>query len=1126
MLLRRLIPIAAICLVAGALQLIPAPAHASGVTQTTIPSAVPGANSPALNDGQVNAITQVGSTIVVGGTFSSVTPPGGSAQGRSAVVAFDQSSGALRAFNPSLNGTVQDVVPGPTADTVYVAGSFTQLNGANQSHIALLNVNTGAPVASFRPVTTNGLVNTLALAQGRLLVGGNFTTAGGQPHGGLAALDPTTGALDNAYMSVDVSGHHNDSGSGAQGAVGIRDMEATGDGSRLVAIGNFTEADGYDRDQLLMIDLTTSGAAVDPDWSTHRYEPLCFYGDFDTYMRGISISPDDSYFVVTATGGENPGTLCDTAARFDFSSSGTDIQPTWVDYTGGDTLWGVDVAGDAVYVGGHQRWLNNSDASDSAGQGAVPRPGLAALDPDSGMPLAWNPGRNPRGAGAYAVLATSAGVWVGSDTEWIGDYRYRRPRLAFFPLAGGAAAHSESQPGLPGTVYVGAARSVSQGNVLYRVDAGGPEIDAIDGGPDWAADDSDPSPYRNGGSNTAGYAPVTAVDSSVPASTPHAIFDTERWSPSDDPRMSWAFPVTAGQPIEVRLFFANRYSGTSSVGSRVFDVDLDGNRVLDHYDIVASAGDQTGTMRAFDITSDGTVNIDFSHEVENPLIDGIEIIRRDLPPPTPPTNGLTSVAFDGSTPGTPSDAGTRGIDWTAVKGAFLVGGTLVTAQTDGYLHENSFTASSTGPDVRLDPYHDPTWDGVGTGSGNTHDGVLPTFYGEIGSLTGLTYAHDRVYYTRSGSGDLFWRWFNIDSGIVGSQEFTADDGLDWSDTGGLFTDGNTLYVVSRSTGDLSSVQMGADGPTGGPTPVDSSIDWRGRALFIGPGAPADQPPTAAFTASCSGMTCAVDASDSADPDGTVASYAWRFGDGGTASGVTASHTYGSEGTYTVTLTVTDDRGATATTTRSVTATTPPATSVSFVAATDATANSATPQVGIPAATQAGDLMVLFGSYAVSGAAPPTPSGWTLQGTQLGQSMDSYVWTRVATAGDAGSTVSTPISALAKSDLQVVAYRGASGVAGVTGRADANTASHATPTVTAPAGAWVLQEWADRSSTTTSWTPPSGVTVRDASYGTGGGRICGLVADSAGAVTGGSVGGQTATTDQTSGQGRMWTVLVS
>jgi PKD repeat protein len=72
------------------------------------------------------------------------------------------------------------------------------------------------------------------------------------------------------------------------------------------------------------------------------------------------------------------------------------------------------------------------------------------------------------------------------------------------------------------------------------------------------------------------------------------------------------------------------------------------------------------------------------------------------------------------------------------------------------------------------------------------------------------------------------------------------------------------------------------------------------------------------TPTISGRTVSLSGASSTDPDGSVASYAWAFGDGSTASGATASRTYAADGTYTVTLTVTDDKGATATTTRSVT----------------------------------------------------------------------------------------------------------------------------------------------------------------------------------------------------------------
>jgi PKD repeat protein len=86
-------------------------------------------------------------------------------------------------------------------------------------------------------------------------------------------------------------------------------------------------------------------------------------------------------------------------------------------------------------------------------------------------------------------------------------------------------------------------------------------------------------------------------------------------------------------------------------------------------------------------------------------------------------------------------------------------------------------------------------------------------------------------------------------------------------------------------------------------------------------------PTASINASPSSgqapLTVNFDGSASADPDGQIAAYAWAFGDGGTATGATASHQYTSAGTYTAKLTVTDDSGATVSTAQPITVSAPP-----------------------------------------------------------------------------------------------------------------------------------------------------------------------------------------------------------
>jgi len=82
----------------------------------------------------------------------------------------------------------------------------------------------------------------------------------------------------------------------------------------------------------------------------------------------------------------------------------------------------------------------------------------------------------------------------------------------------------------------------------------------------------------------------------------------------------------------------------------------------------------------------------------------------------------------------------------------------------------------------------------------------------------------------------------------------------------------------------------------------------------------NEAPVASFTVACTDLACNFDGSGSTDRDGTIVSYVWNFGDGGTATGVAANHTYAAGGTYTVILTVTDDGGLAGTASQQITVT--------------------------------------------------------------------------------------------------------------------------------------------------------------------------------------------------------------
>ena len=448
------------------------PAHANGApttAQSTLVSANPWDYTPFVRNGKVLAVAQVGNRIIVGGNFSDIKNWQGGAPvyNPTNIFAFNATTGAIdTAFLPSFNGEVRALVPAADGLSVYVGGTFTQVNGAPAANLVKLSVANGQAVTAFAP-GLNGWVNDMSLSGNTLYIGGHFDKVRNLIRPRLAAIDATTGRARSDF-TVAVT-------TAIRTSPWVSKLDVSADGSKLVIIGNFLNVDGQARSQLAVINLTTSPASVSP-WDTARYPSTVCSASFESYLRDVDIAPDGSYFVVVSTGAwKGTNTLCDAAARWDFGSMGAGQQPNWADYTGGDTLYSVATTGSAVYVGGHQRWHNNSNTpgGDRAGVGSVVRNGIAALDPVNGLPFSWNPGRD-RGVGAFAILPTADGIYVGHDTNAIGGEWH--PRITKFPTAGGATPPRYTPTSLPTTLYTAGADDTLSSRSYDATTVGSPTL--------------------------------------------------------------------------------------------------------------------------------------------------------------------------------------------------------------------------------------------------------------------------------------------------------------------------------------------------------------------------------------------------------------------------------------------------------------------------------------------------------------------------------------------------------------------------------------------------------------------------------------------------------------------------
>jgi alpha-tubulin suppressor-like RCC1 family protein/chitodextrinase len=290
--------------------------------------------------------------------------------------------------------------------------------------------------------------------------------------------------------------------------------------------------------------------------------------------------------------------------------------------------------------------------------------------------------------------------------------------------------------------------------------------------------------------------------------------------------------------------------------------------------------------------------------------------------------------------------------------------------------------------------------------------------------------------------------------------------------------------------------------------------------------PPNNPPVAVIMDSCQALTCSFDGTGSTDSDGLVVSYAWTFDDGGTSAISKPAHTFTTPGDHDVTLTVTDDDGDTDVAMATVSLTSAPPSTVSFRAAGSSDANIAKPNVVVPTGVATGDRLLLF-LTTNRAATTTTPTGWTLLSTRSdGTDVRSWVFTRSAVAGMAGSTVQTTLDAVSKSSMTLMAYSGAAAASQVVGANEAaSTVNHLAPAApVSTAGSTVLSYWADKSSTVHTWTLPAAVTSRASTTGSGGGLLTSVTGESAG-VAAGTWPGATANAGLASGNAISWTVVL-
>jgi hypothetical protein len=379
---------------------------------------------PSGNNGQnyVKGIAQLGLITYIGGSFPSI---GGVA--RTNLAAFNTSTGAIQSFAPKIAGGVIETMTSTDDGKLLIGGTFTSVNGIAKPGIAKLNTN---------GTLDNGFNPSLSLQSGYSKMGvyhivsrGYYTYISGSFSKKLLMINTVNGA-DIGKINLNISG----SLGSLAGIPKVERFALSQDSTKLVGIGNFTAVNGKSLPSIFKLDLAPTTPVVSNWHSSYFKAPSCS-ASLQYILRDVKFNPSGDAFAVVTTGGattQGSGRLCDTASYWSTSSESATSQPRWINYSG-DSLYAVEITDKAVYVGGHQRWLNNPYPNgDYPGKcvGTVcPSEawGLGAIDPISGLAIGWNPVRDAKGHGVEVLMANPTGLWFGGDAVGPGNVGCKTP---------------------------------------------------------------------------------------------------------------------------------------------------------------------------------------------------------------------------------------------------------------------------------------------------------------------------------------------------------------------------------------------------------------------------------------------------------------------------------------------------------------------------------------------------------------------------------------------------------------------------------------------------------------------------------------------------------------------------